>query len=61
MFGAAISRWESAGETWGSLDGPGTWGTTWNCDEGGGGVAGPREKTLSLLVIESMVAIAERN
>ena len=26
-----------------------------------GGVDGPREKTLSLLVIESMVAIAERN
>ena len=48
MLGAETSRWDGAGETWGSLDGPGMCGTIWNCNEDGGGVEGPREKTLSL-------------
>ena len=33
-------------------------GTIWNCNEDGGGVEGPREKTLSL-VMGSMDAIAQ--
>lgn len=58
MLGAETSRWDGAGETWGSLDGPGMCGTIWNCNEDGGGVEGPREKTLSL-VMGSMDAIAQ--
>ena len=54
MLGAADSRMDGAGEPWGS---EGWLGCIPNC--WGGGVDGPREKTLSLDAMGSMSAIAE--